>query len=210
MFTDNLARMMKTCGTASSLFAHAAPALSTRPSLRAWGESLLLLGVFLLIAGYLGLAAGLIKIAITDEWRPFMLTALIALVVPAFAEEIVFRVLLPPALTLFLPPFMGEVTERSEVDGGESERPRRVLAPFSIGGAGPALALGLFVLWHPLQVWLGLPLAQSLFLDPVFLLITALLGGACAVSYHRTGSIWPAVLMHWVVVLVWKGLTVPA
>lgn len=184
MFTDNLARMMKTCGTASSFFAHAASALSTRPSLRAWGESLLLLGVFLLIAGYLGLAAGLIKIEITDEWQPFMLTALVAFAIPALAEEFLFRVVIPVGLRLRLPPIVKPV--------------------------GPVLALGLFVLWHPIQVWLGLPLAQPLFLDPVFLLITALLGGACAISYHRTGSIWPAVVMHWLVVLVWKGLTVPA
>lgn len=30
------------------------------------------------------------------------------------------------------------------------------------------------------------------------------------ISYRRSGSIWPAVFMHWIVVISWKGLTVPA
>lgn len=142
--------MMKTCGTASSLFAHAASALTTRPGIRAWGESLLLLGVFGLVAVYLGLAGELINIRLTDEYLPFMVTALVALVVPALAEELVFRVSLPwCGRALGLPARLAD-----------------------------SAAVVLFVIWHPVQVWLGLPFAQTVFLDPAFLPITGLLGGS--------------------------------
>ncbi len=174
--------MMKTCGTASSFFAHAASALTTRPGIRAWGESLLLLGVFGLLAVYLGLGSGLINIALTDEHLPFMVTALVALLVPALAEELVFRVSLPwCGRALGLPARLADLA-----------------------------AIALFVIWHPLQVWLGLPFAQPVFLDPAFLSIAGGLGLICMISYRRSGSIWPAVLMHWIVVISWKGLTVPA
>lgn len=73
-----------------------------------------------------------------------------------------------------------------------------------------SLAITAFVLWHPVQVWLGLPMAQPLFVEPGFLAITAVLGLACTMTYRTSGSIWPAVLMHWLVVVGWKGLTVAA
>lgn len=87
---------------------------------------------------------------------------------------------------------------------------------FRVGLAGrrgrirAILAMAAFVLWHPVQVWLGLPMAQALFLEPGFLAITAALGLACTIAYRTSGSIWPAVVMHWLVVVGWKGLTVPA
>ncbi|WP_297736806.1 CPBP family glutamic-type intramembrane protease [uncultured Maricaulis sp.] len=77
------------------------------------------------------------------------------------------------------------------------------------GGVRAALAIAAFVLWHPLQVWLGLPMAQDLFLNPGFLAITAALGLACTMAYRTGGSIWPAVLIHWLVVVGWKGVTAP-
>lgn len=70
-------------------------------------------------------------------------------------------------------------------------------------------AISAFVLWHPLQVWLNLPMAQPLFLEPVFLAITGLLGLACTIAYRISGSVWPPVVIHWITVIAWKGLTVP-
>ena len=70
-------------------------------------------------------------------------------------------------------------------------------------------AIAAFVLWHPLQVWLGLPLAQDLFLEPAFLVITAGLGVATTLAWRLSGSVWAAVFIHWVTVISWKGLTVP-
>jgi hypothetical protein len=41
---------------------------------------------------------------------------------------------------------------------------------------------------------------------PAFLAITAALGLACTISWRRSSSIWPAVALHWAVVVMWKGL----
>jgi uncharacterized protein (DUF2235 family)/membrane protease YdiL (CAAX protease family) len=124
------------------------------------------------------------------EWKPNLtpdvaLLALIAFFVPALAEETVFRgvLLKPPS------------------DGAS--------------GLGPAaLSALLYTLWHPLQVfvcqwvepgdcplpwvWLGF--------CPWFLLACFALGLACARLVLATRSIWPAVVLHWVVIVVWMAL----
>ncbi|WP_176780216.1 CPBP family glutamic-type intramembrane protease [Maricaulis salignorans] len=106
------------------------------------------------------------------DWPGLIGLALIAIIIPALGEEMVFRVLL----------------------AGRRGRWR----------AGAALAL--FVLWHPAQLWLGLPMAQPVFANPAFLAITAALGLACTISWRRSGSVWPAAAMHWALVVMWKGL----
>ena len=69
-----------------------------------------------------------------------------------------------------------------------------------------ALSVLLFVLWHPLQaVTVGPPWAAA-FLDPWFLAATAILGIALGRIYAATGSLWPCVLLHWLVVFGWKAL----
>jgi uncharacterized protein len=68
------------------------------------------------------------------------------------------------------------------------------------------LALALFVLWHPAQVWLGLPMAQPAFLEPGFLIIAAALGLTCTLAWRMTGSVWSAVVIHWLTVVGWKAL----
>ena len=71
----------------------------------------------------------------------------------------------------------------------------------------PALAsLLAFVAWHPLQVVLGLPFAQPLFVDPRFLAVVAVLGLASSITRVRSGSIWPGVILHWGTVVVWTTL----
>ncbi|WGM38287.1 hypothetical protein AMEJIAPC_01189 [Caulobacter sp. NIBR1757] len=102
------------------------------------------------------------------------LTLLTVLFVPAIGEEAVFRGLMVP--------------------GKEAARP--VLAI--------ALSTALYVLWHPLEGFTFLPGARQLFARPDFLLATGLLGLACALTRWRTGSIWPAVLLHWAAVVIWK------
>ena len=68
------------------------------------------------------------------------------------------------------------------------------------------LSVLLFVLWHPLQaVTIGPPWAEA-FLDPWFLSAVAILGIALARIYAATGSLWPCVFAHWLVVLGWKTL----
>ena len=97
------------------------------------------------------------------------------LLVPAFSEELVFRGLLTPT--------------REE---GAHDR------VWLIGG------LVAFVLWHIVEALTFLPGAAYLFLRPDFLLCAAILGAACAFMRYRTGSLWPAVLLHAVTVFVWQ------
>ena len=102
---------------------------------------------------------------------PFIGMAVVAILVPSLAEEMVFRVVL----------------------AGRT------------GWLRGGLALAAFVLWHPVHVWLGLPMARPVFLEPAFLAIVALLGLVCTISWRRSGSVWPAVAMHWATVVAWKG-----
>jgi len=97
-------------------------------------------------------------------------------IVPAFTEELVFRGLIIPGR-----------------DEGQA--------------AHRAIAFGTlaFVLWHVVEATLVLPNA-ALFLHPAFLFCAGLLGLACAVTRYRSGSLWPAVLFHGVIVLAWQVL----
>lgn len=97
------------------------------------------------------------------------------LLVPAFSEELVFRGLLTPTR-------------------GESGHDRWWLL------AGWAT----FVLWHLIEALTFMPGAAYLFLRPDFLACAGLLGAACALMRHRTGSLWPAVLLHGLTVFVWQ------
>ena len=165
--------MIERCGTASSIFADATKAVRTWPGPGHWGQSLLLFAIFALIAAYLGQHESLFKFSVTPDAGRLLVLAAVAFVVPALAEETVFRVIL----------------------AGRTGRVRAVIA------------LAAFVLWHPVQVWLGLPMAQPVFLEPAFLVMAALLGVVCILAYRRSGSIWPAVMIHWLTVVAWKGLT---
>lgn len=169
--------MSKIIASTSSVVSALRATLVTRPSLRDWAETLLILVIFLCLAAYIGLASGLFKAEPTDAWQQFAIIALVAFLVPSLAEEVVFRVGLPQIL------------------GGRW---------WSDG-----LALTLFVLWHPFQAWLELPTGQELFLRPEFLVMVGLLGVSCTLVLRRSGSIWPSVVLHWAVVLAWKGLTIP-
>lgn len=112
----------------------------------------------------------------TPDPSGLLAIAAVAFLVPALAEELIFRVVL----------------------GGRT------------GQIRAGLAILAFMLWHPVQVWLGLPMAQPVFVEPGFLVITALLGLTCTLLYRRSGSIWPPILLHWLLVVAGKGLTLPA
>lgn len=98
-----------------------------------------------------------------------------ALVIPAFSEELIFRAMLVPS--------------RAEMS--------KPLWPI-------ALSVTLFTLWHVVETLL-LPAAAATFLRADFLSLAALLGLSCAVLRWRSGSIWTAVIFHWLAVLAWQG-----
>ena len=102
--------------------------------------------------------------------------AAVALFVPALGEELLFRAALLPS------PPSGQAT-------------------------GPILlSTALFVLWHPPQGLIFGPHWAAIMLNPWFLACVGALGFASARLYLRTGSIWPSVLLHWLVVVAWKAL----
>ncbi len=103
------------------------------------------------------------------------LRLLLVFFVPALGEEIPFRGLLTPG-------------------PGESQRPRLEVA----------VSTGLYTLWHVVEAVTFLKSAAGVFLRPDFLLCCAVLGLGCAVMKRRTGSVWPAVLLHWALVVIWQ------
>lgn len=108
------------------------------------------------------------------RWPPprTMLPGAAGLFFPAFGEELVFRGLLLP----------------SGLDGV----PPLALLPW-IG-----LSIGLFVAWHVLAGSQAREAQRrSRSEDPRVLLQTALLGAACTTVYVVSGSLWWAVLLHW-------------
>lgn len=112
--------------------------------------------------------------ALTPTTSGLPLRLLTVLFVPALGEEIPFRGLLVPGR-------------------GEARRPWIAIA----------VSTALYVAWHPLEALTFLPHA-TMFLRPDFLVCTAILGLGCAVMRWRTGSLWPAVLLHGGFVVVWQ------
>ncbi|WP_165190106.1 CPBP family glutamic-type intramembrane protease [Caulobacter soli] len=112
--------------------------------------------------------------ALTPAVPGLPLRLLTVLFVPALGEEIPFRGLLVPGRD-------------------ETSNPWPAIA----------LSTALYVAWHPLEALTFLPQA-AMFLHPDFLACTAILGLACALMRWRTGSLWPAVILHGGFVAVWQ------
>lgn len=95
--------------------------------------------------------------------------------VPALGEEIIFRGLLIPG----------------------RDEPQRPWLPIVFSTA-------LYTVWHVFEALTFLRAAASIFLRLDFLLCCAVLGLSCAIMRYLTGSLWPAVLLHWALVVVWQ------
>ncbi|KQY27623.1 peptidase [Caulobacter sp. Root487D2Y] len=104
---------------------------------------------------------------------------------------------LPPRLltVLFVPALGEEIPFRGLLVPGRDETSK----PW------PAIAVStaLYVAWHPLEALTFLP-RGAMFLRPDFLACTAILGLGCALMRWRTGSLWPAVILHGGFVVVWQ------
>ncbi len=135
-------------------------------------------------------------------WWESALVSLVAVtligLIAVTSGMLAFRLRLDPLLvSVFLvPAFTEELIFRGPMPGpGETRLPLLWLA-------GGVVA---FMLWHIVEALTFLP-GASLFLTPAFLLCAGVLGAACAVIRYRTGSLWPAVALHGVVVLLWQAL----
>ncbi len=163
------------------LFARLVSSLTTWPDSRGWRFSAAVGALTLTAIGVVGFSSGLYT------WRSPNMTGLpirllTVLIVPALGEEAVFRGLLVPP--------------RNETD-----RPTLQIV----------LATAIFIVWHLVEAKLILPAAAPLFERPDFLACAGLVGLGCAVIRWRTGSLWPAVALHWLMVTIWQtwlgGLT---
>jgi len=105
-----------------------------------------------------------------------LVAAIILFFVPALAEELVFRGLL---LSWF-----ATISQR----------------------LGNWLSIVLFVLWHPFQALAFGPSWAAIFLQPSFLFATFILGIVLTHIRIVSQSLWPVILIHWLLVVVWKLL----
>lgn len=63
-----------------------------------------------------------------------------------------------------------------------------------------------FVLWHPLEAFTFLPAAKPWFCDPGFLIFVGIFGLFSCYLRRLSGSLWPSIISHWLIVITWKGL----
>lgn len=163
---------------AGTVVARLGDGLFPSPQAAAPAWPLLILGVYAPLALWLGRRDGLLPRTWTWPPLPQLLRRGAAYgLMPAFGEELLFRGLLLPHPLAGLTPL--------------------ALLPW-IG-----LSTGLFVLYHPLAGRLWYRQGRTLFDDPRFLLQCTLLGLACSLAYSTTGSLWWAVLLHWLAVFLW-------
>jgi len=86
------------------------------------------------------------------------------------------------------------------------------LLPSALDGLQPlallpwmALSVGLFITWHRFAGWWSLRSRRHRGSeDPRLMVQAALLGIACSLVYVVSGSLWSAVLLHWLGVVAWR------
>jgi predicted Abi (CAAX) family protease len=154
-------------------------AFRTLPDPPQWTLTAGLLLRFALIACPVGFMTGFLKIEAIRSWRALAALLLVTLVSPAILEETIYRVALLPYPSERMP-------------------------------AGPllawlALSLLLFVPSHLVSLPRRSSARAATFRQPLFLSLAALLGLVCAAAYLQSGSIWPPVVIHWLIVFAWLG-----
>lgn len=152
-------------------------AFSTMPDGADWLVAAMLVLVYSTITLTVGFWSGFLKVDIQTSQRTIVGVLIGCLLSPGIAEEILFRVLILP----------------------HPEENASGLVLWLWGCA----SLALFVVYHPLNAVTFYPVGRSTFMNPVFLILVAMLGVACSIVYLQSGSIWPAVAIHWLTVTVW-------
>lgn len=147
------------------------------PNATTWLLSLVLLGSYAIIAIPFGVWQGLLVWEPIRDWKVIVTATLIAFIFPSVFEELLFRVLWLPHLS----------------EGAAST---------TVWVWGLA-SLGVFIVSHPLNAVVFFPSRRATFFDPVFLILAGLLGGICSVAYVQSGSLWPPVVLHWLIVVIW-------
>lgn len=103
--------------------------------------------------------------------------------------------LLLAAVALPIPAVAEEFVFRGPIPAqGETRHP----LPWILGSAL------IFSAWHVVQAFLFT--GAEVFLRPDFLAATLAIGLACGVLRHRSGSLWPPIMLHWVAPAAWLSL----
>ncbi|MCA1993928.1 MAG: CPBP family intramembrane metalloprotease [Coleofasciculus sp. S288] len=153
-------------------------AVSTLPDLEAWLYAAVLLLAFTIIALPVGFQRGFLPCeALRMSWKTIIGIIATSFLMPAVTEELFFRVLLLP-----------HPTE-------------------NVSGSGlwfwGCISLVSFIIYHPLNAMTFFPQGVETFFNWIFLLLAALLGLICSLTYLQSGSLWTPVAIHWLVVVVW-------
>lgn len=148
--------------------------LLTWPDRRGWLLAAAVGAAALAIELAIGLTGGFLR-PTPGDWTALPAALLLAVLAPAMGEEVVFRGLFVPGRD-------------------ESARP----------WAAIVLTTTVFVLWHVFEGLTFMRAAAPVFLRADFLATTAVLGLACGWLRWRTGSLWPAVILHWLEVAGWQ------
>lgn len=153
-------------------------AYSIRPPVKTWIFSLWLIAFFAILILPLGFTSRFLT------FEPVHLSGLmvvrvigIALITPAIVEEVFYRAIL-------LPHKSEQATLRTKCIWG-------------------SISLMVYIFGHPLNALTFFPSGYPTFMHPVFLLAAALLGLICMIVYWRAGSLWPPIIIHWLVIVVW-------
>jgi predicted Abi (CAAX) family protease len=158
---------------ASALLLRAIAGLTTLPSRSEWLIAALLTVGYAAIAIPSGLTTGFLQWRWDFDWAKLILTFF----VPAMSEEWVFRGLLLPSPLEHTQPWI-----------------------WLVWGS---LSTILFILYHPFNARYFYPPGYPTFFDPTFLTLAGLLGVVCAIAYGLTQSLWPAIILHWLAVIIW-------
>jgi len=139
-------------------------------------KSLIPVPLFFCASLIIGFYAGLFSVGVIDY--PMLIVLPFSLFIfPSLLEEAFFRGVLIPN------------------NAGTQSKSR--IAAYIV------LSTAAFVLWHPANALTINTTAAALFLNPAFLLIAALLGITCSVSYVFSRSLWIPIIIHWLTVVVW-------
>ena len=153
-------------------------ALSSVPSIYSWWLCAALLLVLTIISLPIGFYFGFLKFGMLNTSKETIVGIIAgSLLSPAISEELFFRILLLP-----------HPTENASN------------ATLWLWGC---ISLAIFIVYHPLNALSFFPAGLNCFFHPVFLLLATFLGIACTIVYLQSGSLWPPVFIHWLVVVVW-------
>ncbi|MEO7689415.1 MAG: CPBP family glutamic-type intramembrane protease [Sphingomonas sp.] len=151
-------------------------ALRTWPDRAGWNFTIGAALPGLALIGLIAWAGGLARFHPLPVGMAWLRIASVVFVLPALAEELIFRALLVPRPDQEFPAWRAIAT------------------------------IALFVGWHPFQALTFGPPWSALFLTLPFLGAVVVLGATLTAIYRKTGSIWPCVAVHWLLVMSWKLL----